>query len=120
MIIFKNILMIIVMNILMVITNHQVEGQQEFIIEAADVSEMRCWLIAIQAGVSSILMRIIHFYQEHNNHDYWLRQELFMKPCAKRDPVHCFDSAQHSLKILTILKMQQRATRTMHATNKQP
>ena len=57
MIIFKNILMIIVMNILIVITNHQVEGQQEFIIEAADVSEMRCWLIAIQAG----RRRIIHF-----------------------------------------------------------
>ena len=31
----------------------QVEGHQEFIIEAADVSEMRCWLIAIQAGGTS-------------------------------------------------------------------
>jgi len=30
----------------------RVEGQQEFIIEASDVSEMRCWLIAIQACMS--------------------------------------------------------------------
>ena len=58
---FINTVMTIVMTILMMITNHQVEGQQEFIIEAADVSEMRCWLIAIQAGGSSILMRNIHF-----------------------------------------------------------
>ena len=43
--------MIMIMVIVIMITsNDQVEGQQEFIIEAADVSEMRCWLIAIQAG----------------------------------------------------------------------
>ena len=40
------------------LTNPQVEGQQEFIIEAADVSEMRCWLIAIQASI------------HHHRHNY--------------------------------------------------
>ena len=36
------------------------------------------------AGGSSI------FYEEHNDHDYWLHQELFMKPCTKRDTVFIF------------------------------
>ena len=83
-----------------VMTNSQVEGQQEFIIEATDVSEMRCWLIAIQASYHHYYYDYYHqlyhhYYYEEENKDVWGFRHESLSICKKSETAPEIQSVYH-------------------------